>query len=441
MKKKTPLPTTRVARGSAAARTRTEECYVYIQLPGETESVTCGRFTQTWTRTGAVAGAFVYGRTYLARANAVPLDPIHLPLQRGTFQTAARAGIFGALRDSSPDAWGRRVIERQLGKTRLSEIDYLLHSPEDRVGAQSFGLGAAPPAPVRDFNRVLQLQTLFEIARALDEQPGIRMPVALRHQIDTVLHPGTSLGGARPKNVVEDDDGLWIAKFPRKDDRWNYAAVEAGMLALARRCGIRTPPARVERVGGSAVLLVKRFDRERTADGGAYARHRMVSGLTVLDADEMDHSTWSYLVLADELRRWSHRIGEDRRELYCRMVFNALVSNTDDHPRNHAFIAPGRDWQLAPAYDLMPTPMPGSHERDLAMECGRGSRRASRVNLLTGAPRFGLTVDEVGQEIDRLKAIVSREWAAEVRRAGGSAADCDAIASAFVDRGFEYEAP
>jgi len=120
------------------------------------------------------------------------------------------------------------------------------------------------------------------------------------------------------------------------------------------------------------------------------------------------------------------------------MVFNALVSNTDDHPRNHALVAPGREWQLAPAYDITPTPMLGSHERDLAMECGRGSRRASRANLLTGAPRFGLTADEAAREIDRLKGIVSREWAAEVRRHGGTDADCAAIAPAFVDEGFEY---
>ena len=310
IKKKSPRePTAQAVRRSVPTRTRTQECYVYIQLPGDTDSVTCGRFTQTWTHNGTVTGSFVYGRSYLALPDGLPLDPIHLPFKRGAVGTAARNGIFGALRDASPDAWGRRIIERQLGRTKLSEIEYLLHSPEDRAGALSFGIGKAPPPPTRDFNRVLQLQSVLEIATILDEEPGVEMPATLREQVRNILHPGTSLGGARPKNVVEDADGLWIAKFPRKDDPWNYAVIEAAMLSLARRCGIQTPTARVERVAGRDVLLVKRFDRERAASGQGYARHRMVSGLTVLGADEADHTTWSYLLLADELKRWSARIG------------------------------------------------------------------------------------------------------------------------------------
>ena len=265
------------------------------------------------------------------------------------------------------------------------------------------------------------------------------MPAELQ-QISTIIHAGTSVGGARPKNVVEDDDGLWIAKFPHRDDRWNNAVVEAAMLALLRRCGIQSPPAKVSRIGPSHVLLVKRFDRERLeGDPTMYTRHRMVSALTVLEADDKDHAGWSYVLLADAIGRWSHRIAEDRRELFLRMVFNALISNTDDHPRNHALVAPGRDWQLAPAYDVTPSPMPGTHERDLAMICGKHGRRARRVNLLSNAPRFGLTEEEAAREVDRLKAIVGAEWAAEVRRQGGSEADCSTIAPAFLDDGFEYD--
>jgi serine/threonine-protein kinase HipA len=343
--------------------------------------------------------------------------------------------MFGALRDASPDAWGRRVIEKMTGRADLDEMDFLLHGPDDRAGALSFGEEPAPPAPVQRFNRVLQLRELRRAAQALeDAAPG--EPVA--EQVGHLLEPGTSLGGARPKNVVEDERGLWIAKFPQRSDKWNNAPVEAAMLALAARCGIRTPEARVERIGGESVLLVKRFDRDRVERG--YLRHRMVSTLTVLDADDRvtERTAWSYVLFADELRRWSERPEEDRAELFRRVAFNALISNLDDHPRNHALIAPGRNWRLAPAYDLTPYPAVGLERRDLALECGPYGRMARRDNLMAAAPRFGLEPDEAGAIIDGVNQTVTQHWRDDVRRLGGTAGDCNVIEPAFVYPGFEY---
>lgn len=428
-------------RKAPHSRLRERECFVYIQLPGSLDVVTCGRFVQQLTRTGVLVGRFVYGQSYRARQDAVALDDVHLPITTRTYETAALNGIFGALRDASPDAWGRLVIDRQLGRTELTEVDYLLQSPEDRAGALSFGRGTVPPAPVWEYNRTIQLPDLLEVARTLQEEPtGLTLPPRLQ-QIQQLLEPRTSMGGARPKNVVEDAEGLWVAKFPQPKDRWNYAVVEAALLALARRCEIQSPPTRIERVGDESVLLVKRFDRERwTGPGNGYLRPRMVSALTVLDADDSgtDLRNWSYVLLADELGRWSRRNRADRAELFRRMVFNALVSNTDDHPRNHALIAPGREWQLAPAYDITPDPMPGSHDRHLALMCGRYGRIARRANLVSFAPRFGLSVEEANAAIDRMARIVRAEWEGEVRRHGGTDADIAAVAPAFVDEGFEY---
>lgn len=409
-------------------------CYVYLQLPGTSEVVTCGRYEREVLRDGRAVGRFVYGRSYRSRPDAVPLDPYHLPLAPTRYETAKLDGVFGALRDAAPDAWGQRVIEKMTGRTDLDPLDYLLQGPEDRIGALSFGLGPTAPAPRREFNKVLRLAELRRAAQLLEESgPGAALP----EQVRQLQYPGTSLGGARPKNVVEDDDGLWVAKFPQRGDRWNNAPVEAAMLALARRCGIRTPETRVEQIGEDSVLLVKRFDRMR-GDGG-YHRHRMVSALTVLDAEDRvtDRANWSYLLLADELRRWSERPAQDRRELFRRVVFNALISNVDDHPRNHALIAPGREWHLAPAYDLTPTPSVGLERRDLALECGPLGRMARRDNLLAGAARFGLSREEAGGIIDEMKQTVAREWRPEVLRQGGTAGDCDAIAPAFVYPGFE----
>lgn len=405
-----------------------QRCYVYLQLPDTLDVVTCGLFEHARD-----VGRFVYGNHFLADPRAVELDRIELPLRTGTFETARLGGIFGALRDASPDAWGRRIVERQLGRTDLSEIDYLLHSPEDRAGALSFGPTPIAPTPPVRFNRVVHLRALLQLAELVERD----VPIGgddLR--ITDLIQPGSSLGGARPKNVVEDDEGLWVAKFPSRSDRWNNAAVEGGMLKLAAACGLSVPAFRRVRVGKKDVLFVQRFDRKKV-DGG-YLRHRMVSALTVLRADEQ-RTNWSYVLLADELRRWVTNPVEDVHELFGRMVFNALISNIDDHPRNHALIAEGASWRLSPAYDLTPSPAP-STERDLAMEVCLSSRRATRANLIRDCGHFRLTKQEALARINRTKKIVSERWRRCVRDCGGTKADLDQIARAFDFEGFEYSA-
>lgn len=415
--------------------TSERSCYVFLQLPGRLDVVPCGRYQREVLRDGRVVGRFAYARSYREREDAVPLDPYHLPLTPRPYETARLDGMFGALRDASPDAWGRRVIEKLTGRADLDEMDFLLLGPEDRAGALSFGEVPTPPVPVRSVNRVLHLLELRQAARALEEA-GPGEPVA--QQVAGLLEPGTSLGGARPKSLVEDDEGLWIAKFPQQSDKWNNAPVEAAMLALARRCGIRAPDTRVERIGNESVLLVRRFDRAKVSEG--YLRHRMVSALTVLDAEDRvtDRTGWSYVLLADELRRWSEQPAADRTELFRRVAFNALISNLDDHPRNHALIAPGKAWRLAPAYDLTPTPAISIERRDLALECGPYGRMARRDNLIGAAPRFGLEPAAAGAIIDDMKQVVARHWRDDVRRLGGTEGDCTVIEPAFVYPGFEY---
>ena len=412
-----------------------DRVYVYMQLPGSLEIVTAGYFEQT-ERTGVSVGMFVYNPAYLEREDAVPLDPFELPLRPGRFETVKLKGIFGALRDASPDAWGRRIIERHLNSATLSEVDYLLHSPEDRVGALAFGRGKTPPAPTTRFNQVIALEKLLKFAAAVEADDSIT-PLP---QIAELIQPGTSIGGARPKNVVETEDGLWIAKFPEKSDRWNNTRVEASMLSLARECGLRACDARVVEVAGADVLLVRRFDRVKIPDG--YLRHRFVSALTVLDSGETiaDRGRWSYLLLADELRRRSHRASADLRELFGRMVFNALISNTDDHPRNHGLIAPGRDFELAPAYDLTPNPLVSVERRDLALTVGRFNRYANRENLLSECERFRLDKPQAAALINQMKQTVERRWHAVLRSYGITEKDCTLLARAFAYPGFELPA-
>ena len=418
--------------------TSERECYVYIVPPGATEFVTAGRFRVSLTRDGEPVGQFVYGRRYLVRNEAVELDPVELRLRRGPYETARMEGFFGAIRDSMPDFWGRRVIERHTGHTKLEEFDYLMYGPDDRAGALGFGLNVEPPATQRQFNRTLDLERLQATADAIiNDDPNIAGSAA--RQVEEFMLVGTSMGGARPKTVVEQGQDLWIAKFTRHDDRWNHPRVEHGLLKLAEACGLTVADSDTTTAGGRDLLLVRRFDRDRVEDG--YRRHRMVSALTLLQSDDdpVARRDWSYILLADEIRRVSTKPEADLRELFARMCFNAAVSNLDDHPRNHAVLAKGRDWRLSPAFDLMPTPMIAMDRRDLAMACGSAGRYANRKNLLSQHGRFLLSEEDATAFLDHIVETVRNAWRPTMRRAGVSEADCEAIATAFLYEGFFYE--
>lgn len=414
-----------------------KDCFVYLTTPGETQAVTAGRFELTSDRGGVATGRFVYGRSYLARPDAVEIDPVELKLGTTVFETVLHSGVFGALRDAGPDFWGRRVIEKHAQVTSLGEIDYLLHSPDDRAGALGFGLGKFPPSPLRRFNQTFDLERLQEIADALYREEIASLGEAEVLQAEDLLLIGTSMGGARPKAVVEDSEGLWLAKFNRPDDRWNSARVEHAMTVLGKVCGLTTCLTRIEQFGKTEALLVKRFDREKT-DGG-YFRARMISALTLLRAgdDLQSRAKWSYVSLAEELRRISAEPKRDAEELFRRMCFNALISNTDDHPRNHAVIALNRDWRLSPAYDLTPSTPIGLERRDLAMECGRLGRLASAVNLVSQSARFLLSREEATRIVTEMSGIIRSKWYEVARSCGVSETDCGKISGAFVYPGFE----
>lgn len=414
------------------------ECFVYIMLPGTTSFVTAGRFALEENRSGIPVGRFVYGKSYLSNPDAVPIDPLELTLTDQTYDTTALRGVFGALRDAGPDYWGRRVIEKHAGLPQLSEIDYLLYAPDDRAGALGFGLGSKPPAPKRKFNKTLDLEKLIKLAEAIiaDEEVA---EGAEAQQVEDLMLIGTSMGGARPKAVVEDDNGLWIAKFNKPEDKWNYARVEHAMLELARSCGLQVSQSRVMQIAGRDVLLVKRFDRKKTQKG--YERARMISGLTVLRSEDahQHRERWSYVLLAEELRRISAQPREDANELFRRMVFNALISNIDDHPRNHAVIAKNKEWKLSPAYDLTPATPISLERRDLALNCGDAGRYANAGNMLSQCARFYLDHEQAASIITAMEERIKGTWYETARREGVSEADCEAIKTAFVYPGFRLD--
>jgi serine/threonine-protein kinase HipA len=313
----------------------------------------------------------------------------------------------------------------------------MLAGGDDRAGALAFGETAGAPTPGQGHHAVVRLPDLLRAAEKLDAR-GPTTPDTKRAA--ELLLQGVSLGGARPKAVVADQGTLWLAKFPGRDDRFDMAAIEAGLLTLAQTCGMTVPEHRTVMVGGRRVLLVRRFDRAGPLT--TLTRSRYLSALTLLDADEQPSTLWSYTRLAQELRRRSIHPDEDRRELFRRMAFNALISNGDDHPRNHAIIAwSSDDWHLSPLFDVVPTAREGTRERRLALVAGQYGRAAVRANLVSMATVFRVDPDEAHVIIDGMQDIMRRTWEDTCRGFGATAADLDAVRHAIVPEGFEDDAP
>lgn len=405
---------------------------VFIHLPGETEAVPAGRLTMIEQGLQVQASTFAYGRRYVARANALPVDPIALALAPGRNDEervpAGGLAMFGALRDATPDAWGRRVIENRLRAppNGLPESVYLDHAGPHRAGAldvrespTSLPAGGVLPS-------VVDLRHLLEVAARIEE--GERVPAHL----EVFFAGGPSIGGARPKAVVTADGGEWIAKFPARNDTLNVPLLERATLELAREAGLAVPRTRVETLAdGRQVMLIERFDREPLARG--MGRRHMVSALTLLALHEQDSPDSSYAAISDAMgvHGVSGQIASDRNELFARMVFNILVSNDDDHLRNHAFLfdAEGDGWRLSPLYDVVPRPQV-AQERMLHLSIGPQGRLARLDNALAGAGRFGLLPPDAARIIDRVVRAV-RNWRDLFEGLGVPVREIDRVASAF----------
>jgi serine/threonine-protein kinase HipA len=381
-----------------------QHCYIYIQLPGTVAPVPCATLKVKEVGHNAFEGTFTYGKKYLERENVVALDRFNLPLTTQPLTFTKLKGIPGAIRDASPDAWGRRIIQAKLQRPEgdISEMEYLLNGPDDGAGNLSFGLTQIPPGPRKPYNRTHQLEALVNAAQALEEDGK------LPHEVLEELEPGTSMGGARPKVTIEDNKKIWLAKLPEKSDLHNAQRIEYATLELARAAGLRVCGTRIEKVGNFEALMLDRFDREWNSDTNTYMRHGLVSGLTALDADDgyQGRDKWSYVLLADELKRRSAKGEDDQKELFRRMVFNAMVTNNDDHPRNHALLHTSGGWRLSPAYDIVPVALASVEHRDLALTVGKFGRAASRYNLISECSAFSLTEEDALNEINKMLLVV-----------------------------------
>lgn len=401
---------------------------VFIYLPNETVAVPAGIFTHD---VDAGVGSFSYGRRYMERINALPVDPISLPIGLDPREVITNGGIYGSFRDASPDYWGRLIIatEARIAPEAISELDFLLASNATRIGNLDFRMSLNDPEPDLAPPHFNQLADVILAA----EKIGGGKPV--EEYFLQLLRQGTSMGGARPKCTVEWNDALWIAKFSARGDVLNIPSIEYATMTLAGRCGIRIPEVRIEMVGDKDIFLSQRFDREKVEEG--WLRSGFVSGLSLMQWDEMDRLRWDYAAIADTMRR--NMSIEYIQELYRRMIFNILVRNNDDHPRNHGFLIDGENMILSPAYDIVPAPaQPGvGTDFRLAMGIGERGREASIENALSRSARFGLSEVEARSIIEELLEKI-RGWREHFTRCGVSDQDIRLLAPSFglVDHGY-----
>ena len=411
------------------------ESFVFIQLPGEMTPTVAGLFTHEDAITPAL-GKFVYGKSYLSNARAVPLDPVALPLREVEFTTTLTEGFFGAIRDALPDDWGRHVIQRLYGEQSRTTFDLLELPSADRFGALSFGKSSKGPDPEPVLGTLSALTG--EVMAALDK---IDRDVALsdaEKRAAVAMGAGTHAGGARPKLTLRDEDGIWLVKLNRFDDKVNNVRVEAAMHDLAARCGIDVPPHRVESMGDKDALLVRRFDRDMNGKGTL--KHRTVSAATVFRADEeyaRANFTGSYMRLARELSRWSVEVTRDRHELFRRMAFNCLTGIVDDHERNHALVARDDHFRLAPAFDLSPT-RPTTRRRRQALAIGGDGDEATRENLLSAVDQFNLKRAGAIEIIESVKATIIADWREAFAAQHVSSRDIDYLSPCFDHDYFEH---
>lgn len=400
---------------------------IYIDLSGSIQLV--GRL---WphSRRGRESATFEYDRSWLKHQHKFALEPA-LALGPGQFHTGANRRMFGAIGDSAPDSWGRMLIRRSTrqqtrasgsAEKTLTEIDYLLAVDDQaRMGALRFALEDG--GPFLAVNSQGSIPPLIALPRLLAAADHVASDDESPEDLRLLLAPGSSLGGARPKASIIDRNGvLSIAKFPSSNDEMDIVGWEAIALDLAERAGLIVPRRRVVEIGDRRVLVLQRFDRTGNA------RIPFLSAMSMIGS--ADHEQSSYLEIADAIRRYGATPKSDLQELWKRIVFNILISNVDDHMRNHGFLYVGHDgWSLSPAYDLNPTPI-HIKPRVLSTNIDIDDSTASLDTALSVAEYFDIPPDQarimaadVGRSV--------KNWHLEASALGLSRAEIDRMASAF----------
>ena len=375
------------------------KAYVWIYLPNSIEPVVAGLIEKRNNKY-----LFTYGQSYLKRDNSISIYPTELPLKSGTFEP--KFEIASCIRDSSPDAWGRRVIlynltsdKKNIDSIILDELTFLLLSGSDRIGFLDF-----QESPTEYIPRAGDGISLKELSSAVEK---IEQGKSLSLQLELALLHGTSIGGARPKVLISQKDKKYIAKFSSSSDYYNVIKAEYIAMRLASLSGLNVANVQLKKVGMKDVLFIERFDR--VYKDNCWHRLGMLSALTLFGLDEMEARYASYEELATIIRHSFIEPKKTLKELFSRMVFNLLVSNTDDHARNHAAFWNGQSFSLTPAYDICPQARTGEMASQ-AMKIYGDNNQSQLIQCLYAAPSFGIKMDEAISIVQKLVFTIESQW-------------------------------
>jgi serine/threonine-protein kinase HipA len=397
-----------------------DRAYVWTWPPDATEPVVAGQIREE----GDLV-VFNYGQSYLEREAAPALYLPELPLRRGRIDPPGNRTIAGVIEDAGPDAWGQRVVMRNVigaaadraDPSALSRLTYLLESGSDRIGALDFQASSESYEPAED-----EGATLEELAEAAER---VEDGAALSPELDRALLHGSSVGGARPKALISDGERKLIAKFSSTTDTYPVVKGEFIAMRLALQAGLEVAAVERLEVLGRDVLLVERFDREAT--GAGFLRRPVVSALTILALDaEREGRYATYYDLARNIRSRFTGPRAALRELFARITFNILVGNIDDHARNHAAFWDGRKetLTLTPAYDICPQPRSGRTARQI-MAFAPGVRDSRLEAAVESSEAYLLSAGEAREIVDRQIAAIADGWDVAADLAELSAADRD----------------
>jgi serine/threonine-protein kinase HipA len=399
---------------------------VHIALNGRTRKVGLARSNRV---RGKETIFFEYDDAWLKDAERFSLEPA-LAMTRGSFAPPSGLTVFGSLGDSAPDTWGRRLMQRAERRAAeregrairtLAESDYLLGvSDETRLGALRFRRVGEESFQAPDRAGV---PALIKLGQLLQVTERILRDEETDEDLQLIFAPGSSIGGARPKASVIDQHGyLSIAKFPKETDDYSVETWEEIALRLAEQAGIATPKHQLIEVAGKAVLLSRRFDRH---DG---TRIPFLSAMAMMSAKDGEQG--SYPEIVDSLVKHGAQAKTDARALYRRVVFNVLISNVDDHLRNHGFLWLGRNgWSLSPAYDLNPVPA-DIKARVLTTNISLDEGTCSLDLLEAAAEYFSLSLAQARTIIKEVALVTSR-WRDIAKEVGARSAEIQRMASAF----------
>jgi len=342
--------------------------------------------------------AFRYAKSYLDRSDALSLNPIHLPLIDKVFfskfldRDENFSGILSVFGDALPGGWGKAVLNAQ-ARRKLTTLEFLLENQQDRVGYLVFSQFMKFPNIEHS-----KIREPFQWEEILMAKEQFERNNQMNPLFSELFKQGASQGGARPKLSVVKDDQLYLAKLPSIQDYENKAQIEHGTLALAKSIGIHVAESLIMPVGiNQDIFLTKRFDYS------GIGKLPFLSMKSILAVDHNNDASYGNFAL--EIKRLNG--GKDSVEIYRRMVFNAMVSNHDDHYLNHGLILKEGEWRLSPAYDVVAGE---GFRRTLAINAGLKGTSPCRDNLLSEANKFSLSMSEAKDIIDEMALSIHNNW-------------------------------